>query len=506
MDISNFLMSFSVDENFQSDKFLKLRLRVCHDGESPNRTFFSKEVMCDANKTLEYIPLLAHVYENENGKPVIGSHDMHIEEDKLNPGETKLVYDETPIGVIPSLADNNCTIEKYEGLNYTFVDCYLWRDYANYAEQLVEDATNVKLSMEIDFPDGGFTYDADSGLYKISSYRYRGITLLNEQLGTGMKNAMATTQNFAMTDDIKNKMLSLMEALQFCLRENDIDKIDEKGVEQDMNRLKELLEQYELTVEELDFEPEGMTDQELEEAFSNYAAAHNDVSEQEEAPSSDKGDDSDENDDTNEGDGSEEDDAMFSAEPLVCTFKISHDDIRYNLQNLLNEMCNDDCFYYVNSVYDKYFYYCEYFSDSAYKQAYKIRKNVVTFDGDPEPVYREFVTASERDELETMRANYAELKQYHDENEEAKTRTAKEALFSGEDYSILADEEEFKALVEGCSEYSVDECREKADIILGKYVRKNCVFSQNDKTVKKIDINFEQEEKETYKPYGNLFE
>lgn len=54
-----------------------------------------------------------------------------------------------------------------------------------------------------------------------------------------------------------------------------------------------------------------------------------------------------------------------------------------------------------------------------------------------------------------MRANYAALKQYHDENEEAKTRSQKEALFNSEDYQMLVDEEEFKTLVEGCSEYSV---------------------------------------------------
>ena len=100
MDKNNFIMSYSVDKTFDSDQFLRLRLRVCHDGESPNHTYFTKETMAEANKSLEYIPLLAHVYiDQETGKPVIGSHDMHIEEDKLNEGETRVIYDETPIGV-----------------------------------------------------------------------------------------------------------------------------------------------------------------------------------------------------------------------------------------------------------------------------------------------------------------------------------------------------------------------------------------------------------------------
>ena len=170
MDKNNFIMSYSIDKTFDSDQFLKLRLRVCHDGESPNKTYFTVDTMREANKSLEYIPLLAHVYIDENtGKPVIGSHDAHIEEDKLNDGESRVIYDEQPIGLIPSLADNNCTIEEFDGMNYTFVDAFIWRDYANYAEQLVEDAVDVKLSMEIDFMDDALSYDAANERYNIAS-------------------------------------------------------------------------------------------------------------------------------------------------------------------------------------------------------------------------------------------------------------------------------------------------------------------------------------------------
>ena len=42
MDKNNFIMSFTIDKDFASDHFLKLRLRVCHDGESPNKTYFTK--------------------------------------------------------------------------------------------------------------------------------------------------------------------------------------------------------------------------------------------------------------------------------------------------------------------------------------------------------------------------------------------------------------------------------------------------------------------------------
>ena len=54
-----------------------------------------------------------------------------------------------------------------------------------------------------------------------------------------------------------------MDELQKCLREYDTTNSDKKGVEKNMN-LDELLEKYELTLEELDFEVDGLSDEELE--------------------------------------------------------------------------------------------------------------------------------------------------------------------------------------------------------------------------------------------------
>ena len=485
MDKHSFIMSYSVDKNFASDQFLKLRLRVCHDGESPNKTYFTKETMAEANKTLEYIPLLAHVYIDENGKPVIGSHDMHIEEDKLNEGESRVIYDETPIGVVPALADNNCTIEEYKGKNHTFVDCYLWRDYANYAEQLVEDAENTKLSMEIDFPEEALSYDAANERYNISSYRYRGITLLNESLGTGMKDAMATTTNFSANEDIKSKMIVLMEELQKCLREYDINDSDEKGGNVNMENdaiMETTVEEavVEESTSEVEVEMQEIVEEVAEEVIEE-------VSEEE---------------------ISAEEFSEGEIEPLVCTFRISHDDTRYGLQSLLNAMCDESHFYSVLAVYDKYFYYCDYFSGDAFKQAYKVRKDVVSFSGDPEPVFTEFVTQAERDELEKLRKDYAELKEFKENVEASELQAKKDAIFTREEYSVLAEDESFKALVTDAEKFSVDEVEAKAKAIFADYVIKTGEFStkKDENKQKALGFNFAEKENKKKKAYGNLFD
>lgn len=522
MDKNNFIMSYSVDNTFDSDKFLKIRCRVCHDEESPNKTYFTKATMEKANKeSLEYIPILAHVYIDENGKPVIGSHDIHTEENKLVEGESKLIYDEAPIGMVPSLADNNCTIEEYNGLNYTFVDAYIWRDYANYAEDLVENAEQYKMSMEIDFPDDALSYDAANERYNISSYRYRGITLLNESLGTGMKDALVTTTNFSINDDIKSKMIVLMDELQKCLREYDTTNSNKKGVEKNMN-LDELLEKYELTLDELDFSVDNLSDEELENALSDFACKKKKKCELDERFNSlleEYGVTESEVDFDYSEMSIEELEAKFEEvfackkkkkcelDYIECSFRISHDDTRFALQNLLNAMCDESHFYYIESVFDKYFYYADYFSGDAYKQTYKIRKDVVSFDGDPEPVYREFVTQAERDELETMRKNYAELVAFKANAEAAELKAKKDAIFARSEYSVLVEDEAFKALVADAEKYSVDEVEAKAKAIFADYVIKTGTFSAKDDGEKKpkvLGLNFNKKETKSG-PYGNLF-
>lgn len=493
MDKNNFIMSYSVDKDFESDRFLKLRLRVCHDGESPNKTYFTKETMAEANKSLEYIPLLAHVYTDENGKPVIGSHDMHVEEDKLNEGETRVIYDETPIGVVPALADNNCTIEEYNGLNYTFVDCYLWRDYANYAEQLVENAEHTKLSMEIDFNEESLSYDAANERYNISSYRYRGITLLNEALGTGMKDALATTANFSANDDVKSKMIILMEELQKCLREYNIENSEEGGSTNMENEVIVETMEEETVVETMEEETSVESEEDVVE--ENNEEESSDEEEVVEEP------------ETEEPASEEFSEEM--PEPLVCTFRISHDDTRYALQNLLNSMCSENQFLYIESVYDGYFYYADYFTGDAYKQAYKVRKDVVSFSGDPERVYREFVTQAEKDELETMRKNYAELVQFKASIDAAELKAQKDAIFAREEYTVLAEDETFKALVSNASQFTVDEIEAKAKAIFADHVIKAGTFSANNDGATKpktLGFNFNEKPNKKKTAYGGLFD
>jgi hypothetical protein len=91
---------------------------------------------------------------------------------------------------------------------------YVFRGYANYGTDIIERDKDIKLSMEISVND--LSYDATNKVYNITDFKYLGITFLNKDFGTGMENAMATTETFAQ-DDYKEKFIEIMTNLKEVL-------------------------------------------------------------------------------------------------------------------------------------------------------------------------------------------------------------------------------------------------------------------------------------------------
>jgi hypothetical protein len=67
-------ITYEIDDSFDSDKFIKLRLRVMHNDVNPNMSDFSDDVVDKAKESIKNIPLLAHVVIDENGQPQLVTH------------------------------------------------------------------------------------------------------------------------------------------------------------------------------------------------------------------------------------------------------------------------------------------------------------------------------------------------------------------------------------------------------------------------------------------------
>ena len=350
-------VEYEIDDSFDSDKFIKMRLRVCHDGENPNGSDFEATDMEEAKDSIKNIPILANVIFDENGNPQFGGHDYKYEDSKIKEGELKLIYEETPIGVIPE--DCNHEIKEYNDKQYVFADAYIWRDYSNYAEDIIERDKDIKLSMEIIVDE--YSYDGKKKKYKITKYRYQGITFLNNNYGTGMIDALGTTGEFS-NDESKNKMILMMSELKEVLSGN----IEEGGTDVD-DKMGILEEQI------------------VEENFETPQEEEVKVTEEEPA--------------------GEEVEKKF-----VKTFEISHSDIRYALYMLLDSVeVEDNEWYFIADVYDSYFIYSDWDGTKHFKQEYKVEEDVVSFEGDRIELFRMFLTAEEKKTIDKLRGEYEAL-------------------------------------------------------------------------------------------------
>ena len=56
-------------DSYDSDKFLKLRIRVMHDGANVNGSRFAVESMRDAEESIKNVPILANVVLPVPGAP-----------------------------------------------------------------------------------------------------------------------------------------------------------------------------------------------------------------------------------------------------------------------------------------------------------------------------------------------------------------------------------------------------------------------------------------------------
>ena len=172
---------------------------------------------------------------------------------------------------------------------------------------------------------------------------------------------------------------------------------------------------------------------------------------------------------------------------------MSHDDIRsalYELLAPLEETLNE--WYWIVSVYDKYFIYQSCYGNY-FKQEYTKENDTVALSGERQEVFAEFVTTEEKAELDEMRSNYSSISEKLSKYEEAEEIADKMTVFEDAAYEKYLDTEEFKSLMkkENVKKFTKKELAEKADAAFGKIV----------KTTKNFSMSEEKEKKENKPPF-----
>ena len=531
----------------EDDTLLFCTVKLMHSGENRNHSNVTDEALTKAAKGLAYKPILANFMEytdEETGETLkdFTSHDMVINDDGT------ATYLEKQVGCFTA-DEPYFEVEEETGHNFLYGICAIPREYTDTCS-IIERKNGTKISVELAV--NSMEFDASKKVLNLTDVVILGATLLGKDpktlkdVGEGMKNARLdiadfSTKNNSIFADYKNQMIELQERLEkletACFNKDQNNgqnnNAEEGGNNKDMDKFNELLSKYGKTAEDIDFEYEGLTDEELEakfeEVFGEKKPEEDDNSDDNgsDGEPSDEGEgSSDTEDDTDTGvkednacgggSGSTKKKKKNAEEPvedMVRTFTVSHEDIRYALYNLLDTVSMDDNDWYcITSVFDDYFVYESWNGGKIFGQKYTKENDNVAFDGDRYELFREYITADEKAQLDDMRSNYSSIVEELNTYKSAEIYADKMTVFEDEAYADYLETDEFKALMsdESVNQYSKEELAEKADATLGKLVKKNKTFSfastETKKRVNRVAFNAEKETEDTYKPYGDLFD
>lgn len=486
--------TYELDDTFDSEKFIKLRIRVCHDGENPNGSHFSLENIDKAKDSIKNIPVLGYCYFDEDNNPQFGAHEMHIEEDKTDENKLRIIYDEVPIGVIPEIC--NYEVKEHKGRNYVYVDGYVWKDYSNYMQDIIERDKDINISMEIEVDS--YKYDKELGYFDIIDYRYTGITMLGNDVGTGMVDAKATTTTTANFEQQKEKMVILMQELK-----EELALYNKQNSEKGGNALAE--EKKEITEEVVEEKIE--TTEQVEQSTVDEEVV--DTPETEEV--------------VNEEEVVED----FSEEekPEALRFSATYRQKSEALYKAISGKCEDTYDDTGNLLKEIYYYLLDFDDEYAYveqsvwtkdgreeehgrfKYSFDKESLAASIDDEFEKMIVTWLTVDEHTKLQKSREMFEDMQKEHDELKEFKENTIKEQyetqvaeLFDKFDKQLdgFAD---FEVLKVDYSNLTVDELEEKLFALLGK---KNANFSTKKKeTVTKVPVDINRKD-DMEDPYGGL--
>lgn len=523
---------FFAESESEMPGMLKLELKVCHTETNRNGSHISEANMEKAMPTLKYRPILAYIHELKDGTKDFYAHNMEIVENE--DGESEVYYIEKQVGCFTA---DESWLKYDEEKDKTYVHAYavIPEGYTEAAD-IIRRKKGTKVSCELVINE--LAYNAKEKYLDLTDFYFGGCTLLGvdeegNEIGEGMLGARADIADFCHkepTFNYQDKLIETLEKLNFTLES--LNKEKDKGGEGDMDKFNELLAKYGKTVEEIPFDVEGLSDEELEakfeEEFEN--ADEGVVSEETNTdPSvSDEGEGAEaaevvenateEVEETNDDVVAEPEAEPSAEEKFSKSFavELSHDDIRCALYNLIMQYEEEDNdWYYIREVYDNYFYMQGWSNNKIYKLEYSIDGENVSLAGERQEVFELIVTESEKLAIEKMREDYSvlevkynELKAFKDEYEAKELKAQKDAVFAKAEYECLAEDKAFNELKDNADNYSVEELQTKADLCFAAHVKAAGTFNAKTEEVnqsKKLGLNFNAKETKK-KPYGNLFD
>lgn len=451
------------EENNSSTLFAYIK--VMHTGRNRNGSNLTENAAKECMDTLAYKPILANFCEIDGVKDFT-SHDMIINND----GETE--YLEKQVGCFtadkPYLQEDG----EHEGRKYIYAKIAIPREYTDTAE-IIERKNGTKCSAELDIFE--MSYDSKEKELLLESAELLGCTLLGlnpetgEEIGEGMEDAHVQLEDFSAKNNSVHFELNdeIKEFIRETVKESFEDIVTNNTVETKKGGV---------DMADFDENVEVTETEEVEETSTEESAEEVTVTEEEKAEEVTPDEEEtveDEKSEEFEEKSEEESKQNFVKMSVdingsVKNFSVSLADKLNALYTLVNDTYaeSDNDWYEVDGFDDeKYVLMHGWFSGKHYKQSYSVKKDVYSLKGDRVEVFATYLTADEQKQLEDMKSNYSSISEKLQKYEEEPDKLA---ILQSDEYSDIADSEEFKEFCkrESYFEMSVDEVKAKADQML----------------------------------------
>ena len=518
-------------DNMSTEGLMNVKLKSCHTGKNRNKSGISDDKMKMYKHTFKGRPILGAIYKTDTGEYEFRAHDMKVVE---NGDETDVEFIEQPIGVISQTEEPYLEFDEEEQKNYLMVSGTIFSDYSKAAD-ILERRRTCKCSVEIAVEE--MSYNGAEDYLSIDKFHFCGVTILGyEQDGVteiqeGMVGSKITIDDFSNKNSMfaancQDKLIEVLEKLNMTLESfNNTNQNSEKGGEKVMNKFEELCSKYNKTADEVTFEYDNLSDEELEVAFKEaFEEVENEpvvneeqviVAEITETVVEEIVDDEPAVVEEVVTEPVEES-VEQPKESFVLKYELSHDDIRTALYSLLAATAEDEYYYaWILEVYDDKFIYHDAREDKFYRQDYSKDGDNVALGEDKVEVFNEWLSKSEKEALDVLKAQYVilekecnELKAFKMDTEAAQLQAQKDAIFANPMFANVIETKSFKTLMENSKEYTVEECEQKAHDILDDFNSFAVNFAENESTPKSktLGFNFNAKPSKKKTAYGGLFD
>ena len=519
--------------------------RCFHIGENRNKTSVIKDAAIKAMKCLAYKPVLANFCEikDENGEIV---KDFTNHDQKQNPDGTTTYY-EKQVGCFTA---DEPYIEEYDGKSFVYAFIAIPKEYTP-TYDILNRKGGTKVSVELKV--NALEYNSRSKILELTDIDVMGLTLLGvnpktgKEVGEGMQGARLdildfNSQNNSLFSNYNSKMFELQDRLEklesACFNNNSM-----KGGDTGMNKIlfDELLIKYNKKVEDITFDYENMSDEELTAEFAKMfddndtgdtgnngegttenptessTGSKDGDSDGDEPEPTDPDEDPDETPKHNNDDDVPPKKKTFSVgfNGEIKTFELSCNEKISALQQLVNATYSDeDNAFYGVTVYDNSVVMSDYWNNRHFRQTYAQDGDNFILTGDRVEVFVNYLTKEQEKELANMKSSYSELVEYKTNVENEKTHAEKEAILTDEKYSVLYqkndkgefENEAYAKLYAEMDNYSIEDLSKELKAVFSDYVTSVGTYSVKEPETKSFKkISFGAMVKKPKKRYGNLF-